>query len=79
MKILLDFILQKPPNACLQFFAVYDGHGGVEAAKYAAVHLHRHLAVQLRDGKADDIKRSIKQAFVKTDELFVRFAQREVR
>ena len=31
----------------LSFYAVYDGHGGGEAAEFAKAHLHRHLLVHL--------------------------------
>lgn len=31
----------------LHFFAVYDGHGGIEAAQHCATRLHYHLSVIL--------------------------------
>ncbi|CAO1628843.1 unnamed protein product [Parajaminaea phylloscopi] len=51
------------------FFAVYDGHGGAEAAKYAAKALHGVLAEQAsyKDGQYKD---ALKQAFLKTDRDF---------
>ena len=43
----LNPILEKndglPPQA---FFGVYDGHGGVEAASFAAMQLHHIVAAQ---------------------------------
>ena len=33
----------------LSFYAVYDGHGGGEAAEYAKAHLHRHLIRHLAE------------------------------
>lgn len=59
------------------FFAVYDGHSGVDASSYAATHLHCHLA---RNKNIDtDPTLALKEAFEKTDECFVAKAQREVR
>ena len=59
------------------FFAVYDGHSGIDASSYAATHLHCHLA---RNKNIDtDPKLALKEAFEKTDECFVVKAKREVR
>ena len=59
------------------FFAVYDGHSGVDASSYAATHLHCHLA---RNKNIDtDPTLALKEAFEKTDECFVAKATREVR
>ena len=59
------------------FFAVYDGHSGVDASHYAAIHLHHHLARNINLQK--DPKLALKEAFEKTDECFVAKAKREVR
>ncbi|KAJ7387965.1 Protein phosphatase 1E [Desmophyllum pertusum] len=59
------------------FFAVYDGHSGVDASSYAATHLHHHLA---RSKNIDtDPRLALKEAFEKTDECFVAKAKREGR
>lgn len=59
------------------FFAVYDGHSGVDASSYAATHLHCHLA---RNKNLDtDPSLALKEAFEKTDECFVAKAKREVK
>lgn len=69
-----------PPSQdypCSQaFFAVYDGHSGVDAANYAATHLHCHLA--RNSNITEDPGQALKEAFEKTDECFVEKAKREV-
>lgn len=57
------------------FFAVYDGHSGVDAANYAATHLHCHLA--RNSNITEDPAQALKEAFEKTDECFVEKAKRE--
>ena len=59
------------------FFAVYDGHSGVDASNYAASHLHCYLARNKNIGT--DPKLALKEAFLKVDESFVVKAKREVR
>lgn len=59
------------------FFAVYDGHSGVDASNYAATHLHCHLARNKCLEK--DPLLALKEAFEKTDKCFVAKAKREVR
>lgn len=45
------------------FFGVYDGHGGVEAAKYAKKHLH-----EIFSNAKGSIQERMYEAFLKTDE-----------
>lgn len=67
---------------CLQdqeeqaFFAVFDGHGGVDAATYAANHLHVNLVKQEMFNQ--DPAEALCRAFKLTDERFVQKAKREV-
>ena len=58
------------------YYAVFDGHGGVEAAIYAAAHLHCHLVNNSRFPQ--DISEALREAFIATDDNFVQKAKREV-
>ncbi|XP_036923221.1 protein phosphatase 1F [Sturnira hondurensis] len=57
------------------YFAVFDGHGGVDAARYAAVHVHTNAAHQ--PGLRTDPAGALREAFLRTDEMFLRKAKRE--
>ncbi len=57
------------------FFAVYDGHGGVEAAAFAQAQLHLHVA---RDPAfAADPAAALQAGFLATDASFLVKAERE--
>jgi len=62
-------------QGALSYYAVFDGHGGSDAAKYAAVHLHSLLGRRLQ---TQSPKEALHEAFLETDRMFVTRANREV-
>ncbi|KAI8896024.1 phosphatase 2C-like domain-containing protein [Globomyces pollinis-pini] len=59
-------MLDKPDDH-LAFFAVFDGHGGAAAAKYAGLNLHENI-IQSKEFKEKQYKEALRVAFLKTDE-----------
>ncbi|KAG9487491.1 hypothetical protein GDO78_007380 [Eleutherodactylus coqui] len=57
------------------YFAVFDGHGGLDAANYAATHVHVMLA--RHEALISDPARALKEAFQRTDAIFLKKARRE--
>ncbi|XP_060106010.1 protein phosphatase 1F [Heteronotia binoei] len=57
------------------YFAVFDGHGGVDAANYVAAHLHFNIAHHKEIVK--NPAEALKDSFQKTDEMFLSKARRE--
>lgn len=59
------------------YYAVFDGHAGIEAAAYAVSHLHCHLAANLKalESPVD----AMRNAFRKTDENFLQKCQKQVK
>ena len=72
--MLIIFFSQAPTGQAL--FGVFDGHGGTDAANYAAsqllVHLKSSQCLLSQPGDA------LHKAITKTDEEFVKKAKREV-
>ena len=73
--------LQSPDNGLktephLSFYGVYDGHAGKDAAAFAASNLH----VKILESPyfPSDPVLAIKQAFNKTDQVFLEKGQKEV-
>ncbi|XP_038056586.1 protein phosphatase 1E-like [Patiria miniata] len=57
------------------FYAVYDGHGGTDAAMYACQHIHGNAIRQ--DCFLDDPSKALAKSFQITDEGFLKKARRE--
>ncbi|XP_053557916.1 protein phosphatase 1F [Bombina bombina] len=57
------------------YFAVFDGHGGMDAANYAATHVH--VMVARHELLAQDPAQALKESFQLTDAMFLRKAKRE--
>ncbi|XP_032367149.1 protein phosphatase 1F isoform X1 [Etheostoma spectabile] len=57
------------------YYALFDGHGGVDAATFAATHLHVSLSKQ--EALRSDTATAFKTAFKHTDDIFKSKAKRE--
>ncbi|XP_053315096.1 integrin-linked kinase-associated serine/threonine phosphatase 2C [Spea bombifrons] len=62
----------------LLYFAVFDGHGGSRASRFAAQNLHRNLVKKLPRGEGNSVEKAMKRcildAFKQTDEDFLKQA-----
>ncbi|KAL6104927.1 ilkap [Pungitius sinensis] len=69
---------QPGPASRVSYFAVFDGHGGARASRFAAEHLHHILATKFPSGVTGNmdvlIKRCLLDTFRQTDEDFLRTA-----
>ena len=70
----MDDGLKNEPD--LSFYGVYDGHAGKDAAAFAASHLHGRI-LDSPYFPSDPVL-AIKEAFNKTDQVFLEKGQKEV-
>ncbi|XP_030073131.1 protein phosphatase 1F [Microcaecilia unicolor] len=57
------------------YFAVFDGHGGLDATNYAATHLH--INVGLHEKLMANPAEALRDSFQRTDNMFLKRAKRE--
>ena len=60
-------------NSCIvqAFFGVFDGHGGVKAAEFAAQNLNKNIMAEIVRKDKDGIEEAVKQGYLKTDSEFL--------
>uniref|UniRef100_A0A3P8TRG3 Integrin-linked kinase-associated serine/threonine phosphatase 2C n=1 Tax=Amphiprion percula TaxID=161767 RepID=A0A3P8TRG3_AMPPE len=62
----------------VSYFAIFDGHGGARASRFAAEHLHQTLAKKFPSGDPENVDKLIKKClldtFRQTDEEFLKKA-----
>ncbi|XP_077996031.1 protein phosphatase 1F-like [Glandiceps talaboti] len=73
--IVKDLKVLFPSKVNQSYYAVFDGHGGLDASSYAAAHLHCQLVHHLKFNS--DVEGALKDTFRKTDSMFVERAERE--
>lgn len=59
------------------YYAVFDGHGGIDAAAYSVSHLHCELAASEHYPSAP--AKALREAFVNTDKKFLEKSEKQVR
>nr|KAF6495304.1 ILK associated serine/threonine phosphatase [Rousettus aegyptiacus] len=70
-----------PPSSLItrvSYFAVFDGHGGIRASKFAAQNLHQNLIRKFPKGDVISVEKTVKRClldtFKHTDEEFLKQA-----
>ncbi|KAH7956186.1 hypothetical protein HPB52_006696 [Rhipicephalus sanguineus] len=71
----LNFVLGLQGLPQYSYYAVFDGHAGVEAADYASAHLHRNIAAQ-PDFVTNPVN-AVREGFLLTDRNFLQRSSRE--
>ncbi|GFO00715.1 integrin-linked kinase-associated serine/threonine phosphatase 2c-like [Plakobranchus ocellatus] len=83
--VLMDDFLKYVPEVHksivrLALYAVFDGHGGARASRFACQHLHNNLRDRFPKGNIKHVEKEIKkifiEAFKKTDDDFLKEAAR---
>jgi hypothetical protein len=68
-------LLSLPSALDVAFVAVYDGHGGSEAAEYCSRELHKNVLNEAHF--RSDLKQAIHNGFIQTDQEFLEISARE--
>ncbi|CAK8694781.1 unnamed protein product [Clavelina lepadiformis] len=71
----LNILVGKKDVPIIQWYAVYDGHGGLDASTYAAKHLHLNFMKQ--ENCHTDVDEALKKCIRKTDDDFCEKAKVE--
>ncbi|XP_048777323.1 integrin-linked kinase-associated serine/threonine phosphatase 2C-like [Ostrea edulis] len=81
--VLIEDMTQQIPNLHpsvyrVAFFAVYDGHGGARASRFASKNLHKFLLDKFPKGEVSQVEKEMKktlvETFKKTDDEFLKEA-----
>lgn len=59
--------VQAPHEAA--YYAIFDGHGGPDAATYAVSHLHQFMVESSH--YPQDVEKAMREAYAKTDNFFI--------
>ena len=64
----LTFILEERNHRRSGFLAIFDGHGGKEAAAFAKQHLFNNIKMQpeFQSDNSEQVKKAIRNGFTKT-------------
>lgn len=54
------------------FFGIFDGHGGVKAAEYAAKNMDKNIMAEVERMREDGIEDAVKRGYMKTDSDFLK-------
>ncbi|XP_018340900.1 PREDICTED: uncharacterized protein LOC108747727 [Trachymyrmex septentrionalis] len=65
----LNTIFNIQDDTIVDYYAVFDGHGGQDAAAYCATHLHQYLVESVH--YPTDPERALRDAFLTTDAQFI--------
>ncbi|XP_062275350.1 integrin-linked kinase-associated serine/threonine phosphatase 2C [Scomber scombrus] len=52
--------------SCVSYFAVFDGHGGARASRFAAENLHHNLGKKFPSGETENLDKLIKKCLLDT-------------
>lgn len=77
MNFLLKKYVSNQDDSIANYYAVFDGHAGQDAAVYCAAHLHQYLTESIY--YPTDPERALRDAFLTTDRQFIEKSKTQVR